>query len=215
MTVYTMLKRYPEDFQRLKERFPDIVFFSKVVKVVKWNPAFGSEAVLGVASLISRVVSFREATPAFTTILHELGHVYFKVKDDCWNDGQGSGSLLLELAVYSDRYKITTSNIEKYISLASLAIKNPECCHRYITDKIASKKVFSHLNLYHLYHIAKHAEIRIEGLYPPEIDWKTSRVKTKHLQRFLKGVVEGLKYHNSVCIAYAQWLGFINQFKNA
>ena len=91
----------------------------------------------GVAWIESKEVSFRRQNPHLSTVLHELGHVYFEETDPIWNNVYGGGELLMWLII-KNKAEGNEDSIKKWHKLMHLAYENPTELLT-ILDKTAGK----------------------------------------------------------------------------
>lgn len=171
---------------------------------------------LAIAFIDTKQISFREKSPPAWLVIHELGHVYFKVNDLIWNATLGGGEVLLWLSL-KNKYKITEQHIHRYHRLLKQTFKNPELVHRYIVKRIAPK-----INVYpHLFPICLYAgtlplsfnnkiidEIFANNLLSSH--WKEINITPAHLFSFFQNLIAGLQYQDPYSITYAYWLKIID-----
>ena len=151
---------YPEESQKLKQKFPTLYEFSKEVEVIEWQEEFQiadrnpelfdnlqvielmfksnliteeeyrreigklmqsgyASKTMGVAFIDNKEIAFREKVPSIRIILHELGHIYFKVSDLTWNATYGGAEILIHFALL-DMLNITEEQIRDYIAIYTL-----------------------------------------------------------------------------------------------
>ncbi|MFN3787663.1 MAG: hypothetical protein ACK4SW_04590 [Sulfurihydrogenibium azorense] len=79
---------------------------------------------MGVAFIEDKQVSFREKIPGINVILHELGHIYFRVSDLVWNAMYGGGEVLMHLAL-ANKIGIPEKQIREYMSIYSIIRSAP------------------------------------------------------------------------------------------
>jgi len=68
----------------------------------------------GISFIEEGIVSFRDEKPSIYVILHELGHVYFRVTDYFWSAAYGGAEILFWLGL-EERYRITEENVRLYL----------------------------------------------------------------------------------------------------
>jgi len=167
----------------------------------------------GIAFNEEGFVAFRDEIPSLGILLHELGHVYFQVPDAEWGASYGGGEILFWLAL-DERYKITEENIRHYMELLRRARIEPQRVGEELAEKIA--KAVSFDCLASLYVFSLYA-----GVIPDEVsqyaleDLPFNPVlleipyTEKAVVDFLVHTVDGLRWDDSFCIAYARAMGLI------
>ena len=100
---------------------------------------------MGVAFIENKEVAFREKVPNMGVILHELGHIYFKVSDLSWNAVYGGAENLIYLTLL-DYFRVSEEEIKNYISIYNLIYLSPL---KYIEDieKIIATNIIEELDL--------------------------------------------------------------------
>lgn len=168
---------------------------------------------LAIAFIDEKKVSFREAVPKPSMVIHELGHIYFEVNDLIWNMTYAGGEILLWLAL-KDRYTITEGHIRRYHELIRQVYEDTEAVHKYITGRIAHRlKVYPHLFPICLYmgYIPEYNFSEIPELFhdlnTPK--WAQVQVTKHHIFSFFQNITEGLKWNDSYCCQFAKWLEII------
>lgn len=78
----------------------------------------------GVAWIERKEVSFRKKNPNLSTVLHELGHVYFEENDPVWSNIYGGGELLMWLII-KDKAEGNEESIKIWHTLMHLAYEKP------------------------------------------------------------------------------------------
>ena len=84
---------------------------------------YGSKT-LGIAFIQEKKVSFRDKIPLIGTILHELGHVFFKASDLEWNETYGGGEIYAKISINKTK-KITEEQIADFMRIYRLIYMAP------------------------------------------------------------------------------------------
>jgi len=79
---------------------------------------------VGAAIIEEKAVSFREEIPQFSTIIHELGHVFFKELDISWNSSYGGGETLLYL-ILKEKVEGNEETVKNYMRIYNLVYYTP------------------------------------------------------------------------------------------
>lgn len=87
---------------------------------------------LAVSFIESNEVSFRE-TPTLQTVLHELGHCYFKEPDIYWSSVYGGGESIM-YAILQDYLEGSEKEIKKYVYLVKLVNYDHEFVYQKLND---------------------------------------------------------------------------------
>lgn len=122
--VIDVLAEMEKDFKRGKitekeyvERLKELLPLGKVVSKTE-----------GISFMDEKEVSFRSEKPGFALILHELGHVYFRERDDVWNARHGGGEwlmwLMLKGKIEGEKRK-NEEIVKSYVKLLRELSKNP------------------------------------------------------------------------------------------
>ncbi len=79
----------------------------------------------GVAWIKRKEVSFRRRNPHLSTVLHELGHVYFEATDPIWSSIYGGGELLMWLII-KGKTEGNEESIRRWHEFIRYAYENPD-----------------------------------------------------------------------------------------
>jgi len=173
------------------------------------NLKFFASKTLGVAFKDEDKVAFR-GRPSDETIIHELGHCFFKAHDLVWSSIYGGGESLFWLGLRRDDIRITEQSIFFYHSLLERALKgDTETVNQIIVDKLSrlSLDTLPHIISYVLY-----AGYILEPncLEPNFIDHKDENIlnfklQALHVQDFFVNCIIGTtQYDDPLFIAYTK-----------
>jgi len=100
---------------------------------MKSIPRVYASKTLAISFKETNQVSFREEFPPFPTILHELGHCFFKEDDPIWSSVRGGGESIMWL-ILEGKLKGDEETIRKYHSLLHLGYINPQKLEEFLNE---------------------------------------------------------------------------------
>ncbi|MEM4500589.1 MAG: hypothetical protein QW512_00465 [Thermofilaceae archaeon] len=193
--------------KKLKNKEIDEETYKEAVRKIASVPA---SITMGVAFIDEKKVSFRTTPPPLRVLLHEIGHVHYKVKDLIWSSTFGGAELLLQAHVA----KICNTSDEKLkdlISFMKLCYDNPEEAHSWFVSKCAlfieENSVARHVGAVMAYFgtlITENAPID-----PTDPEWLNVPVTTRLLVHAVAEILTGLCYREPGCTFLAKRLDWI------
>jgi len=173
----------------------------------------GGQKTRAVTFVREKKVSFRDPEPELKIILHELGHIHFKVGELEWNASQAGGEILLYLSL-EGKYKIGEKNLKRFFKLTKDAWNRPYQFCKHVVDKIypsLAQKVFPHFYTICLFAgLIPSGAIRLQGLDLTSKKWALVEVLDLDAFFFIQDLVTGLVQEHPVLAFYAQELGIID-----
>jgi len=169
------------------------------------NLKFPAAKTVGIAFINEDKVAFR-GFPSDETLIHELGHCFFKVNDLIWSSVYCGGESLFWLGLKRDDIKITEKSIFFYHSLLKRALQgDTETVNKIVVGKL------SKLNFDVLPHILSYALFAGSILEPDFVEHKDENIlsfklQPRHIRMFLTNCVIGTYYNDPFYTAYTKAL---------
>lgn len=193
--------------KKLKNKEIDEETYKEAVRKIASVPA---SITIGVAFIDEKKVSFRTTPPPLRVLLHEIGHIHYKVKDLIWSSTFGGAELLLQAHVA----KICNTSDEKLkdlISFMKLCYDNPEEAHSWFVSKCAlfieENSIARHIGAIMAYFgtlIAENTPID-----PTDSEWLNVPVTTRLLIHAVAEILTGLCYREPASVFLAKRLDWI------
>jgi hypothetical protein len=173
----------------------------------------------GIAFMTTREISFRSPRPHPSHVIHEVGHVHYQEPDPIWSSVYGGGEALMQLALWKN-YITNDATIRRYHKILHDSAIYPQQVADELARTIKQKiniKCYPHLYALQLFSGTIPSDL-MEQLQEQELEelyWsinfedpRWARVQVTHygLREFMTNLIEGVKWNDSFCIAYAEAL---------
>ncbi|MEM4668903.1 MAG: hypothetical protein QW650_00080 [Thermofilum sp.] len=165
---------------------------------------------MGVAFIEEGKVSFRKVPPPADVLIHEVGHVHFRVGDLYWSSEYGGGELL----VWAHLKRICDTDEEKvksFMEFYELATHDAEKAHKIFLERLAP--------FIRAHGIAPHVAALLEfmgclvdtniPIDPSDPSWKDVPVKKEHVLNALGEIVSGVCVSDPSFLFLAKKMGWI------
>lgn len=107
-------------------------------------PRESSSRTEGISFIEEKKVSFRKERPELWVVIHELGHVFFRERDDVWNAKYGGGETLLWLIV-KGKMDGDENTVKAYMNLLKDIKRKPEKVKKVLNE--AARRIGEKFNL--------------------------------------------------------------------
>lgn len=132
---------WDKELEEIYDRNPEVIDTMEYIRIMRQNgmmteeeakkmldelPRDYSSKVMGVAYIEDKTVSFRgDKVPRLDVLIHEAGHIYFKVNDLYWSSTYGGGEYLMAL-ILNGYVKGNEETVKNYIDMLKLINESPE-----------------------------------------------------------------------------------------
>jgi len=164
---------------------------------------------LAIAFPQEKKVAFRKQRPSLRTVLHELGHIHFKVGDLLWSSMYGGAEILFWIG-FENVFKTTEKQIQDCIALIDAAFRDPESAHSIIIERL--RPVWEQHGL--VPHVG--ALLVAAGTIPDTVfysiedpTWQEVPITAQLVSQFITNVLDGLRFKEPWFVMYAKHLGWI------